>query len=324
LKWRVYFGIAISVLFLFLAFRKVHLPELKDAIRSANYIYLLPAVFLSFLSLWIRSLRWMYIFQPIKKIKICNLFSVTMIGFMANNLLPARMGEFIRAYLIGKKEQISKISSLATIVVERIFDGVTLLFFLLFVLILYSFHAPMWLRNSLYAAGVLYIFAVGFLILLKVQPELALRFVNFLSHPFPKKFKQFLINSLGRFVEGLKVLQNPKIIIASTILSLLIWIPIALAIYCLLISFKIYLPVYVSFLLLGVLALGVMIPSAPGFVGTVQFVCVTVLSLFSVSKSQALSFSIVYHASQFIPITIVGMVYLWMEQASLRKIKESL
>lgn len=130
MKWKLWLGIGISVLFLFLAFRKVNLHELKKALESANYIYLIPAILLTILSLWIRAFRWQYILQPVREIRVSSLFSATMIGFMANNLLPVRLGEFVRAYTIGEKERISKSSSLATIVVERIFDGITILSFL--------------------------------------------------------------------------------------------------------------------------------------------------------------------------------------------------
>ncbi len=317
-------GIAISALFLFLAFHKVNLHEVKEALNSANYIYLIPVVLLLLLSFIMRALRWRYLLEPIKKIKLHSLFSATMIGFMANNLLPARLGEFARAYAIGEKEGISKSSSLATIVIERIFDGITILTFLAIILIFWSFSFPSWLQNAAYIACSIYLFALLFLILLKLQTKRALRIAEFIFKPFPRKFKIRMIRILNSFVDGLKILHSSKNIIYSAILSLFVWLPVGLIIYCLLISFGIDLPISVSFLLLVILCIGVMIPSAPGFVGTVQFLCVTGLALFAVPKSQALSFSIVYHASQFIPVTGIGLVYLFMEGLSFAKIQSSI
>ena len=321
LNWKFWLGIGISVFFLFLAFRKVNLHELRGAVENANYIYLMPAVLLTILSLWIRAFRWQYILQPVKEIRVSSLFSATMIGFMANNLLPARLGEFVRAYVIGQRENISKSSSFSTIVVERIFDGLTLLSFLAIVLILFSFSSLGWLRNAAYIALFIYLFALGFLILLKVQTKRVLRCIVFISKPLPKKARLSVIKISGSFVDGLKILHNTKNIIASAILSLFVWLPSVFVIYFLLISFGIHLPVYASFVLMVILCIGGMIPSAPSFVGTMQFFCVVGLSLFAVSKSQALGFSIIYHASQFIPVTIIGFVYLFIEGMPVSKIR---
>ena len=157
MNWKLFFSVLISTLFLILAFNRVNLYELKDTLETANYIYLIPAVLLTILSLWIRAVRWGYLLQPVKKININSLFSATAIGLMANNLLPARLGEFVRAYVIGKKELISKSASFATIVVERIFDGLTILLFFNVVAIFYAESMPTWLRNSAYFASVIFL-----------------------------------------------------------------------------------------------------------------------------------------------------------------------
>lgn len=322
MNWKHLVGILISAIFLFLAFRKVNLDELKFALESANYIYLVPVLFLTFLSLIIRAFRWRFLLQPVKEIRISSLFSAIVIGLMANNLLPARLGEFVRAYAIGQKEQISKSSSFATIVVERIFDGVTLMSFLAVIIIFCSFSSPGWLTNASYIALVFYLFSLLFLILLKVKTKRVLGSLAFILKLFPEKIRLTLINVLNSFVDGLKILNNTKNILASTILSLFVWLPYAIIIHCLLISFGIHLPIYASFLLLIIVCLGIMIPSGPGFVGTVQFFCVTGLALFAVPRSQALSFSIVYHASIFIPVTALGLIFFFIEGLSFAEIRK--
>lgn len=324
MNWKLGLGIIISASFLFLTFHRVNLHELKEALDSANYFYLIPVVALTFLSLWFRTLRWQYMIQPIKDIKLSNLFSALMIGFMVNNLLPARLGEFARAYAIGEKESISKSSSFATIVVERIFDGITILTLLAIILIFWPFSFPIWLRNAAYIACSVYFFTLLFLILLKIQTKKVLSIVEFVCKPFPQKFKIRLMKILSAFVDGLKILHSTKNIIYSAVLSLFVWLPAVLIIYCLLISFGIYLPISVSFFLLVIICIGLMIPSAPGFVGTIQFFCVAGLALFAVPKSQALSFSIIYHASAFIPVTTIGLVYLLKEGLSFTEMRSSI
>ena len=322
MKWKTFIGIIISVLFLYFAFRKVNIQELKLAFKNANYAYLIIVFFLALLSLWVRSLRWRYLLQPIKEIGLKSLFSATAIGFMANNLIPARLGEFVRAYVIGEKEHISKSSSFATIVVERIFDGATVLLFLVIIFIFYSYSSPGWLRNAAIISLILYMVTLLFLILLRVRTELILNISEYILRPFPQRIKLLFTRTLHSFVDGLRILHKPKNIIASALLSLLVWLPNVMIIYCLLVSFGLKLPIYASFLLLVIIGIGIMIPSAPGFVGTIQYCCVAGLALFSVSKSQALSFSIVYHVGIFIPVTAIGLFCLLIEGLSIAKIRK--
>ncbi len=321
MKWKTYIGIIISAIFLYFAFRKINPQELKLAFQNANYAYLIVVFFLAFLSLWVRSLRWRYLLQPIKEIRLRSLFSATAIGFMANNVLPARLGEFVRAYVIGEKEQISKSSSFATIVVERIFDGATVLFFLVMILVFYSFSSPGWLRNAAITSLALYVVTSLFLILLKVKTEVAMNIAAYILRPFPRKIELLFMRTLHSFVDGLRILHNTKNIIISAILSLFVWLPNVMIIYFLLVSFGLKLPIYASFLLLVIIGIGIMIPSAPGFVGTIQYCCIVGLALFSVPKSQALSFSIVYHVGIFIPVTAIGLSYLLVEGLSIAKIR---
>ncbi len=310
MKWKYAPGIVISAVFLVLAFRKVDLDQLAAAFRSARYVYLVPAVILSLVNLWIRAYRWRFIMRPVKEIGIMSLFRATAIGFMGNNLLPARLGEFMRAHVIGEKEKISRSASFATIVVERIFDGFTLLLFLAVVLAVGSVEFPGWLRKASAVAIVFYVAALAFVILLAARTETVLRVSEVLSRPFPDYFKRLLRSALDSFANGLGILRSSKDIVISAILSPLVWLPNVFLIYMLLISFGIYLPLAISFLLLVALCIGIMIPSAPGFIGTIQFVSVAVLALFDVPRGQALSFSLVFHGCSFIPVTVAGLVCL--------------
>jgi uncharacterized protein (TIRG00374 family) len=324
MNWKAILGILISAIFLFLAFRKVHLRELRIALGYANYVYLIPSIILLLLSMLLRAIRWRYLLRPVKDIKLKSLFSATVVGLMSNNLLPARLGEIVRAYIIGEKERISKSSSFATIVVERIFDGLSVLFFFAVILILYAFSLPKWMINAVYVTIAINVIAILFLVLLKNKTNTVLNVSGYILRPFPERTRSGLIRILNSFVDGLKILHSAKDILASSILSILVWLLQGTIIVLMLISFDIHLPVYVSFLLLVSLCIGVMIPSAPGYIGTIQFVCVTILALFSVPKSQALSFSIVYHGYIFITVTLLGLIYLVKGEVSFRDIKKSI
>ena len=323
MKWKFLLGIVISAIFLFFAFRSVDPTELVSAFNRADYRYVFPAIILSLVSIWFRAMRWQYLLKPIKKIGVLSLFSATSIGFLSNTLFPARLGEFIRAYVIGKKEDISKSSAFATVVVARIFDGMTVLLFFAITLIKFSSSYPDWLQNIVYIAFAFYFCAIVFVIFLRLQTNSATRFVTFLLKPFPEKVSAQIAKWMHSFIDGLAIIKNFKSLIMASFYSILVWLPNALIIYILVHSFGIEIPLSGAFLMLVIYVFGTMIPSGPAFVGTIQFCSVAGLSLFGVSRADALSYSVVYHLVSFLPITITGFIFLLVEGYSLVDLRKS-
>lgn len=315
-------GVVISITLLMLVFWKTDRHALWQACQSANYWYLLPSVVITFVCMWLRAVRWKFLFAPIKKINIHPLFSATMIGFMANNLLPARLGEFVRAYVIGKQENINKSTSFGTIVVERIFDGLVLLCFLITVFLTNS-SLPGWVVWSGYFFAGVYIGMLGFLVMLQMRPDRTMVLLDRLLTPISHSWASRVRNLTLSFATGLQVLRRGKHLAVIAILSFVHWIVFSLTIYYALLAFNLPLSFSASLLVMSILGFGVTIPSSPGFIGTFQAACWAGLALFSVSKSDALSFSIVYHASQYIPVTLCGLVYLWTDHLSLREISQA-
>jgi uncharacterized membrane protein YbhN (UPF0104 family) len=128
-RWQFWFGVMISAVFLYLALRGLELDKAWLAMRTASYWWIIPGVVVYFFGVWARTWRWHYMLRPIKAVSLIRLFPVVVIGYMGNNVYPARAGELIRAYVLRKKEAVSISASLATIIVERIFDGVVMLLF---------------------------------------------------------------------------------------------------------------------------------------------------------------------------------------------------
>jgi len=323
LNWKFWVGIMLSALFLFLAVRKVDFQELSVALRSAEYIYLLPAAVLSIVSLGVRAFRWRYLLNHIRPIGFSSLFSATMIGFMANNIFPARLGEFVRAYAIGHMEDIPKSASFATIVLERIFDGLTILFFLGVVILFGRLPIPPWLERAAYGAMGFYVVAMLILILMKIYPERSLRIVSQLARPLPRSLEGKLVAMTESFIHGLGILHSFRNIVMVCLLSLVVWILPALATHSVLIASHISITFSGAILMMVILCLGVMVPSAPGFIGTIQFLCVTGLAIFSIPKGQALGFSFLFHAVQYIPVTVVGFICLFAEGMTLSQMRQS-
>src|SRR6266498_1987126 len=128
-KWQFWTGVLISIVFIWFALRGLRLKDFWGAVKQANYIWLVPGIAVYFVGVWIRAWRWHYLLGPIKKIPTKMMFPITTIGYMGNNIYPVRAGEVLRAVILKRKEGVSVSASLATIIVERIFDGVVMLAF---------------------------------------------------------------------------------------------------------------------------------------------------------------------------------------------------
>lgn len=320
-NWKAMAGIAVSAAFLYLAFHEVDPAALAEGLKEADYLYMIPVFLVMLLSMWFRAIRWHYLLKAIKKIGVGSLFSASAIGLMANNLLPARLGEFVRAVVIGRKENISKSSSFATIVVERVLDGLTVLTFLGIVLIFDLFSFPPVMREAAWITVIFYLAVIIFLVLLKLRKEMALAIVAFFVKHLPGGIARKITGLLEAFIDGLKVLENGWDLARAMVLSFLVWVPNIVVIWLLFLSFDFALPFYAPVILFVILTIGIMIPSAPGFIGTIQYCSVLGLGLFGVGQSEALSYSIVYHLGVFIPITVAGLVCLLIEGLSFSEMR---
>jgi uncharacterized protein (TIRG00374 family) len=321
-------GIAFSVILILFLLKGTDFHKLADAFRRANYLYCIPMIVITLLGIVIRTYRWRDIMEPLKKASLSNLFSSTMIGFMANFVLPARIGEFIRAYLIGRKEMLSKSAAFATIVVERLFDTFTIILVLAMVLFLISLPGsgidPAY-SKALLGAGItfsiLFLAALSFLILLKQKTDRTLSLIRTLLRPLPEKWGGETVDVLGSFVTGLNVIRPDRQFLSIIFYSFLLWGGYAFGNGLILKAFEIDLPLYVPFYLLVVQAVGVAVPSSPGFVGTYHAAVVAGLAAFHVPPEISLSFAILSHFLLIVPIILYGMVLLWKEQVSLHSLE---
>ena len=319
MKKKLIIGLLISSIFLYLAFRKVDFPELWSALKGANYWYLFPNIVLVILSMWMRAYRWKFMIQPIKKVGLDRLFSSVMIGFMANNVLPARLGEFVRAYSLGTKEKISKSATFATIVIERIFDGFSILFILWLSLLLSPF--PDWVKRASHLFLLMNLFTLVFLVFFEVRRETTLKFFTLIFRLLPKSLSFKAKEILEKFIGGLKVFRDIPSLIRILALSIFIWIVVGISNYFIFLVFDLHPPIQASFILLGIVSLGVMLPSSPGYVGTFHYACVASFVVLKLSENISGPFSIVLHASQYFPVTLLGLYYLKKEHLSLNTLE---
>jgi glycosyltransferase 2 family protein len=301
--WKLWLGIGVSVVLLWVALRGVHFDEVARSFTEVHPWWLVPMVASLPARFWLTAVRWQLLLNPVKRVGIHRLFGITLIGFMANNILPARMGEFVRAYALGKSESLSKSLSFATIVLERVFDGFTLLAFLLIGSVFLN-PGPLFLWSATIAFG-LYLVVLGGLLWLRrgggFGPVL---------RRLPLRFQQPVAELLESFALGLDALGDARALVAITGLSLLIWLVNVAGLHATFLAFSLHLPAYAGFLVLAIVALALTAPSTPGYVGPFQASIVVSLGLFGVSASTALSLSIVFHVINYVPITVAGFAYL--------------
>ncbi len=128
-RWQFWLGVVISAVFIYLALNGLHIEDIWDSLHGAQYVWLLPGVGVYFLGVWVRAWRWHYLLRPIKSVPTHNMFPIVAIGYMGNNIYPARAGEVLRAVVLKKREDIPVSVSMATVIVERVYDGVIMLAF---------------------------------------------------------------------------------------------------------------------------------------------------------------------------------------------------
>jgi len=300
----------VGLIFIWLSFRGTDLEGIKSSFEAANYLYSIPVALLAILALVLRSYRWGVILEPLEKIDQWPLFSITAVGFMAINLLPWRMGELARPYLISQKSTIKMGSSFATIIVERVFDMLTLMIFLL--LVLMTVKLPTWLFRSACSILIIIIPLLFLLIFLAVKRELSVRGIDRIIGRLPKTLSSRLMKLFHSFLDGLQILPDLKKIFYLFLLSVLIWFLVGLSDYILFLSFGSMsgLPLVAAYAVLTITALGVTLPAAPGFVGNFHFSCVLALTLFGIPKTDALTFAILLHFIQVMITIILGLIFL--------------
>jgi glycosyltransferase 2 family protein len=306
MRIKIWLGVAVSAVLLWVAVRGVNLDEVLQQLRQVHLVWLIPVLASILVRFWLTALRWQLLLRPTKRIGVHRLFAITLIGFMANNVLPARLGEFVRAYALGRSEALPASLPFATIVIERIFDGFTLLVFLVGGL---SFLRPT--RTLLWAAGLacgLYLVVLASLLVIRTGHGLGL--LTAVLDRLPERVGRPARRLLESFRAGLDVFGDPSAIVGTALLSIVIWVVNALGVEAMFRAFSLDLPIYASFLLLGVIAVALVLPSAPGYVGPFQAGTVQGLALLGVARETALSLSIVYHLCNYIPITIAGLAYL--------------
>jgi glycosyltransferase 2 family protein len=328
-KKRFLIGLSLAAIFLFLFLRNIDLVKVWAIIRTGNPYWLIFAIVMNLFNYFIRAVRWRYFLMNIKKTRLWNLFSTTVIGFALSTIFPARIGEVVRPYLLGMKENISRSSAFATVVVERLFDTLTVLLMLVFYLLLLikpeelSPQARSSLSELKHAGLIIFGLVVAALILLyylKTRPAAVKTIIARIEKFLPKRIAQSIDGVVHSFIQGLSILHDPAMLLKIAAWSIVFWLEIAIGFWA---GMKAYLPDFAftsTFLMMILLAIGIAVPT-PGAVGSYHLACkIGLTHFFGVSETKAGAVALVSHFISFVPVTFLGVFFLWHEGLTAKKL----
>jgi uncharacterized protein (TIRG00374 family) len=318
-RLRVGIGLSVSLFFLGLILWRADPRKIADALFAANYVWLIPAVLIFFVELWVRAVRYRHIVKSLRPAATASgLFPILVIGNMANNLLPLRIGELVRAYMIGERYQLSKMASLGTGVVERLFDGLTLLGLLTATVIVLGASGT--IHDITLTAVAVFALALAIFIACLASPDGSERVVTRLARPLPNRFRNAIVRLAVSFIEGLRSLRHPSAIAWVAATSIVCWVLEALVFACVgqAFGFSINWGYYV--MAVGAANLALTAPSSPGGTGLFEFVVMQVMLLAGVAESSAAAYALAAHFTVLLPATLLGLYCLWSMHTTLGSI----
>lgn len=318
-KWHFWLGVLISVLFIWLALRGLRLDEFWQAVVHANYWWILPGIALYFVAVWVRAWRWHYLLRPIKKIPTATMFPIVAIGYMGNNIYPARAGEVLRAVILKRREKVSISASLATIIVERIFDGVVMLSFVFLNLPeLARLTTNSGVVGNIQQVAVIgtgvFLSALAVFLLAAMFPTVTIRVGEWtILHLLPERLRENVRGLMHKFLDGLASLRSPLNILMVFFTSAIIWLLETGKYWFVMHAFNFSVSFFALMLMNGIVNLATSIPSAPGYIGTFDAPGIAVLTAYGIDQATAAGYTLVLHVALWLPITLLGAYFLTRE-----------
>lgn len=335
-NWQFWIGLGVSVLLLLVLLYQVDLSEMRDALADANYWYVIPAIGLYFIAVYFRAVRWRYLLSPLSTLRVGRLYPVVVIGYMANNLLPARLGELVRAYYLARRERINASSALATVAVERVYDGLTLLAWA-------AVAGPVLLMRGefdgasetsritwIVLAALIVALFVGGLVFLTCLAGIP-RFMEFFDRLLgilPTRFQPKARDLVSTFVQGLKILNSPRKHLGLFLLSMPVWAFEGCMYFLIIYSFgiddhfdSVGVLILVVILLTATSNLATSIPSSIGGIGPFEVVAQQTLIALGVGGSVAGAYAGFLHiVALWLPVNLAGLALLWKQNLTLGKL----
>ena len=318
-------GLVVAGVCLWYAVRDVDWSQVRDRWAGARWSLAPVMAVLLFSFFALKALRWKLLLDPVSRMPVRAVAGPLMIGFMANNLLPAHLGELVRVHVLGRTRGVPRAAVLSTVVLERLFDLVAILVFLGAGLV-----ADPRLRDDYHRAvavvavltGVMLAGAVTFV----CASDRCLKIVDWISNRclvfLPSRWRKGLVELVASAAGGLGALKRPRLAVGIVATSLVKWFLMGLMVWVSLRTLgadDVFGP---SLVVVGVIAVAILLPAPPGYVGVVQFCFTSVLAIYAVDANTAIAASVYYHLWQFIPVTLVGLWCLQKTGLGWREVTE--
>ena len=292
--------------------RRVDLSESLRALGTVRPGWLVAATLVYLSSFPVRALRWRLVLRVQKPLRVKELMAAVFVGYMANNVLPARAGEVYRAHFLGRRAGISRSGVAASIVVERTFDGLMLVGAILFVF--FAFPGEDYLGGAALAAGLVFLALATGILFYGLKADQAQRALRRGLERLPRTIRGHLVGRLDSFLHGIRGISTAGELVEAGAYTVLVWALDACAVALVVVSFGLTLPPVGYILVFALVALSTTLPSGPGFVGPFQYAFVLSLGTFAVSRETALAVSVVAQLSLLGSVTLIGLALLWREQ----------
>lgn len=313
-------GLAVSVGALFLAFRGLHWAEVGEAVANANYGLLALALVILLVALYVRALRWAVLFHPRREMRVGNLLGAMNVGYAFNNILPLRVGELARAYVIGQVENVSAAHALSTIVVERTLDTITVVAFLM--VTLPFIDAPGWARGPALLLGLGFLGLAVLLATLSAARERAMGLVGWAVRFLPERSRRRTEEAADAAIEGFAVLRQPAVVAQAAAWSVASWLVSAILMFVVLRALGLDLPFTAGVFVMAAISLGMVVPSSPGYIGVFHAIAIeSLVNVFDVDRNGAASYALVQHAILYLVPIVIGAVFLWQRRDILQQVR---
>jgi uncharacterized protein (TIRG00374 family) len=313
----IVFGTLLGLIFLYITFKDVSWKELLEGVREIKLIYLLPCAALMVLIQFVRAIRFGLILSPFYRLSVKDLWDILNLWAAASMIMPARLGEFVRPYLVRQSGG-SFSSAFGGVLVERFFDLSSLLLLLAIILWKTPKVPPVY---TLFGHALLIVLALGYATVLLVLAwrEKVQVAVTFILSWLPPKVGTFLGTIFQKLLDGFGIMASFKQALIIFAYSLTIWVLFSTMTYLFLLAFSIKSPFLVAVTTQVFICFGVALPSAPGFIGTFHAAVRYALTLFGVQAVSAVSLATVYHLFTLVMCLLLGLISYWTSHFSFDK-----
>jgi glycosyltransferase 2 family protein len=300
--------IAVTVVFSYIALSGIDFSEVWRALRSCDYLWLIPALIAFGLGDVTRALRWRSLFAPGRRPPPGTTLNATMIGYFYNNILPARAGEAARVIVLTRRSSVPVVETVGTIVVERLYDVIAILA-IFFVAQPWLPHVS-WFKAAAIAAIVLALAIVAVVTVLVIYGERPLRFVLRPLGRLPLFSEDRLEKTVTELAHGLSGLRNREVAVEAFLWTIAAWMLTALCSYLVSVAFHLHLPFACGVLVAVAVGLSMILPSPPAAIGVFEGAAILALKAYGLPKSMILPYALVLHAVNFVPFVLIGAFLL--------------